>query len=200
MRNDEIGVLILAAGSSSRMGTAKQMLPIDGTSLLARTISTTLESKLENIVVVLGSNADEHRIAANEFPVTTLINTDWHKGMGTSIKTGVKYFEANDTIKGLIVLVCDQPKLTADIILSLIEKERQSHKPIIASRYANTLGVPVLFMRDLFSKLLTLQDDHGAKKIIFKHPGQVDEVDFPEGEIDLDTKEDYDNYIKTTNA
>ncbi|HEY0743003.1 MAG TPA: nucleotidyltransferase family protein [Chryseosolibacter sp.] len=200
MRNDDIGVLILAAGSSSRMGTSKQMLPVGGTSLLAKTISTALESKLENIVVVLGSNADEHRIAANEFPVTTLINLDWHKGMGTSIKVGVKHFQGEDAVKGVIILVCDQPKLSPDVIVSLIEKEKQTHKPIIASRYANTLGVPALFMRTMFDKLLTLQDDHGAKKIIVNNEDHVSEVDFPDGEIDLDTKEDYDNYIKNTNA
>lgn len=200
MTNDEIGVLILAAGSSSRMGTSKQMLPVDGTSLLAKTISTVIHSNLEDIVVVLGSNADEHRIAANEFPVTTIINNDWHKGMGTSIRVGVKHFQANDVIKGIIILVCDQPRLTADVIVSIIDKQKQTHKSVIASHYANTLGVPALFMRNFFDRLLTLDDDQGAKRIILNDRNQVSEVEFPDGGIDLDTKEDYDNYIKTTNA
>lgn len=197
---DEIGVLILAAGSSSRMGTSKQMLPVEGKSLLARTITTAIEAKLDNIVVVLGSNADEHRIEANEFPVTTILNNDWHKGMGTSIRAGIEYFQLQQSIQGIVILVCDQPKLSPDIILALIEKEKQTHKPIIASQYANTLGVPALFMRTVFDKLLTLADDHGAKKVIMQNRDHVSIVDFPDGEIDLDTKDDYDNYIKNLKA
>ena len=200
MKVDGIGVLILAAGSSSRMGTSKQMLPIEGKSLLAKTISAAIEAKLENIIVILGSNADEHRIEANEFPVTTLLNNDWHKGMGTSIKTGVEHFQRQQSIQGVVILVCDQPKLSPEIILSLIEKEKQTHKPIIASQYANTLGVPALFMRTVFDKLLTLGHDHGAKKIIMENSDHVSIVEFPAGEIDLDTKEDYDNYLTKIKA
>ena len=200
MRKDEIGVLILAAGSSSRMGTSKQMLPVEGKSLLAKTISAAIEAKLENIVVVLGSNADEHRIEANDFPVTTILNNDWYKGMGTSIKFGVEHFRLQETIKGIVILVCDQPKLSAQIIEALIDKEKQTHKPIIASQYANTLGVPALFMKSAFHKLLTLGADHGAKKIIMQNRDEVGIVEFPEGVIDLDTKEDYDNYLKNIKA
>jgi molybdenum cofactor cytidylyltransferase len=197
---NEIGILILAAGSSSRMGSSKQMLPIEGTTLLAKTIVTALETKIENIALVLGSNADEHRIAANEFPVTTIMNADWNKGMGSSIKVGVKYFQSQETIKGIIILVCDQPNLTSEVILKLIQKQKKTHKPIIASRYANTLGVPSLFMRTIFDKLIELQDDQGAKRIILENKEHVSEIEFPPGEIDLDTKEDYDNYIQNLNS
>ena len=124
MRINEIGVLILAAGSSSRMGTSKQMLPIEGKSLLAKTISTALAAKLENIVVILGSNADEHRIEANDFPVKTILNNDWAKGMGASIKTGMQYFHLQDSITGVVILVCDQPKLSPEILLALIDKQK----------------------------------------------------------------------------
>ena len=197
---NEIGVLILAAGSSSRMGTSKQMLPLEGKSLLARTISAALEAKLDNIVVVLGSNADEHRIEANEFPVTTLLNNDWYKGMGTSIKTGTQHFRSQESISGIIILVCDQPKLSSQMILALIEKEKETHKPIIASQYANTLGVPALFMRTVFDKLLTVPDEQGAKKVIMQNRDHLSIVDFPDGAIDLDTKEDYDNFLKNLKA
>jgi molybdenum cofactor cytidylyltransferase len=199
MQTDEIGILILAAGSSSRMGMSKQMLPVGGTSLLGKTITAALQAKFTNIIVVLGSNADEHRIAANEFPVTTLMNSDWQKGMGTSIKVGLNYFRET-SIKGIIILVCDQPTLSSEILINLVLEQRKSKKAIIACRYARTLGVPALFMADTFQKLLALQDEHGAKKIILENQDDVSSTAFPSGEIDLDTPEDYDNFIKTYKA
>lgn len=198
--NDEIGILILAAGSSSRMGVSKQMLPVEGTSLLGKTISTALETGYKNIVVVLGSNADEHRIAANEFPVTSILNPEWRKGLGTSVKAGVRYFQSQNSVKGIVILVCDQPKLTSSVILDLISKQKQTHQSIVASRYGGTLGVPALFMSDFFNAILTLQDDHGAKRIILQHQDHASMIDFPSGEIDLDTPEDYDNFIKNQKA
>lgn len=200
MEPDEIGVLILAAGSSSRMGVSKQMLPIDGTSLLGKTISTAIQAGLKNIAVILGSNADEHRIAANEFPVTTLLNSDWRKGMGSSIKVGVNYFRTINSVTGVIILVCDQPTLTAEIVRNLITKRKETHKSIIASRYSNTIGVPALFTAEGFEKLLSLEDDQGAKKIILENQDHLSTIDFPSGEIDLDTPEDYDNFIKNHNV
>lgn len=197
MTTDEIGVLILAAGSSSRMGMSKQMLPINGTSLLARTIKTTIEANLKNIAVVLGSNADEHRIAANEFPVTTVLNHGWKNGMGTSIRVGIHHFRPIDSIKGVIILVCDQPTLQPEILIKLIENQKQTGKSIIACRYANTVGVPALFSRTMFDELTSLEDNHGAKQLILEHPNDVSTIDFPSGEIDLDTPEDYDNFIKS---
>lgn len=196
MTNEEIGILILAAGSSSRMGISKQMLPVDGISLLGKTITTALQTGYKNVVVVLGSNADEHRIAANEFPVTTILNHEWRKGLGTSVKAGVRYFKNQPLVKGVVILVCDQPKLTSGVILDLIAKQKQTNQSIVASRYGGTLGVPALFMSDYFDAVLTLQDDHGAKRIILQHQDHASVIDFPSGEIDLDTREDYDNFLK----
>jgi molybdenum cofactor cytidylyltransferase len=196
MSTEETGVVILAAGSSSRMGMSKQMLPLDGTSLLGKTIATALETNLTNIVVVLGSNADEHRIAANEFPVTTIENPAWQKGMGTSIRTGVNHFQNENAITRILILVCDQPTLTAEILLNLIRKHEETSAHVTACRYANTVGVPALFTKTMFEKLSSLQDDQGAKKIILQHKSEVATIDFPGGEIDLDTRDDYDNFIK----
>lgn len=200
MNVEEIGVVILAAGASSRMGMSKQMLPIEGISLLSRTIQTALDAKFKSIVVVLGSNADEHRIEANEFPVTTIDNSQWQKGIGTSIRAGITHLKKQTSVAGAIILVCDQPTLSVEVLKGLVVKQHETNRPIVASRYANTVGVPALFMANVFDKLLSLDGDEGAKKVIKQDPTIVDTIDFPSGEIDLDTRDEYDDFIKKITA
>ncbi|HEY0653604.1 MAG TPA: nucleotidyltransferase family protein [Chryseosolibacter sp.] len=196
MKIEEIGIIILAAGASSRMGVSKQMLPINGIPLLSRTIQTALDANFSTILVVLGSNADEHRIAANEFPVTTLYNSEWQKGIGTSIRAGIKHIKKDAAIRGAIILVCDQPTLSAAVLSDMVVKQHETQKPIVASRYANTLGVPALFSSSMFDELLLLEDGQGAKKVIERNASKVAAIEFASGEIDLDTPEEYDTFIK----
>jgi molybdenum cofactor cytidylyltransferase len=116
--------------------------------------------------------------------------------MGGSIKTGLNYLiQSGAQLDAVILMVCDQPALTSDHLLKLVRKFSEKKKSIIASGYANSGGVPVLFGRSFFSNLLLLGDEQGAKKIIQQFPDQVETVDFPEGALDLDTEEDYQNYI-----
>jgi molybdenum cofactor cytidylyltransferase len=196
MNNSEVGILILAAGSSSRMGTSKQLLLVNGEVLLINTIKTAVKTGLQNILVVLGSDDEHHRKAIKDLPVKIAFNSKWVKGMGSSVKVGLKHFHAQNNNKAIIILVCDQPLLSAKIILSLIEKHKTSGKSIIASGYANTFGVPAFFTSGFFPALLALKNDQGAKKIIFENPSEVDFIEFPQGEIDLDTPDDYNNFIK----
>jgi molybdenum cofactor cytidylyltransferase len=199
MSDSDVGILILAAGSSSRMGASKQLLSVNGESLLIHTIKSALETRLQKILVVLGADEQIHRNAISNFPVNIIFNPDWKKGMGSSLKTGVKYFPEKN-ISSIVILVCDQPLLSAKVILDLVEKHETSGKNIIASHYANTLGVPVYFSSKFFPALLALKDDQGAKKVILENPEEVDSIEFPQGEIDLDTPEDYNNFIKNLNT
>jgi len=96
----------------------------------------------------------------------------------------------------VIIIVCDQPSLSSEHLQKMIDIFVGSQKPIIASAYSNSKGVPVLFGRSFFSNLLLLGDDQGAKKLVQQFPGRVEVVDFPQGEFDLDTEEDYQNYLK----
>ena len=191
-----IGIILLAAGSSSRMGRSKQLLEIEGEPLLCRCIKVAQAVDPNHVVVILGANEKAHREIIDKLPVHIISNYYWKTGMGSSIKTGLNYLiqEASD-LEAVIIMVCDQPALTADHLDKLIQKFKQKKKSIIASSYANSTGVPVLFGRAFFSNLLLLSDDHGAKKIIQQFPGQVGEVAFPSGAIDLDTEEDYQNYL-----
>jgi molybdenum cofactor cytidylyltransferase len=192
-----IGIIVLAAGSSSRMGRSKQLLEIDGEPLLVRCVNVALAVNPINIVVILGANEKPHREIIEKLPVRIISNYYWKTGMGSSIKAGLNYLiQAAPDLEGVILMVCDQPALTTEHLHKLIEKFNEKKKSIIASSYSNSKGVPVLFGRSFFSNLLLLGDDQGAKKIVQQFPDQVDTVEFPKGSFDLDTEEDYTNFLR----
>ncbi len=191
-----IGTIVLAAGSSSRMGRSKQLLEIDGEPLLCRCIKVALAANPDNVVVVLGANEKPHRDAIAKLPVQIVLNHYWKTGMGSSIKTGLNYLlQSGLELDAVIILVCDQPSLSSEHLQRLIDTFTGTQKPIIASAYADSKGVPVLFGRTFFSNLLLLADDHGAKKLVQQFPDRVEAVDFPQGANDLDTEEDLKNYF-----
>jgi len=194
----EIGIIVLAAGSSSRMGRSKQLLEIDGQPLLCRCVDQALAANPSQVVVVLGANEKPHRELLEKLPVRIVSHFYWKTGMGSSIKTGLNYLiQSNGGIDAVILMVCDQPALTSEHLLKLIQKFHEKKKAIIASGYSKSNGVPVLFSRSFFSNLLLLNDDQGAKKIVQQFPDQVETVAFPKGSIDLDTEEDYQKFLKT---
>lgn len=192
-----IGTIVLAAGSSSRMGRSKQLLEVDGEPLLCRCVKIALAVNPDNVVVVLGANEKPHREVIGQLPVHIIINHYWKTGMGSSIKTGLNYLiQSGVQLDAVIIIVCDQPFLSSGHLQKMIDTFVGSQKPIIASAYSNSRGVPVLFGRSFFSNLLLLGDDQGAKKLVQQFPNRVEVVDFPNGAFDLDTEEDYQNYLK----
>lgn len=187
--------LILAAGSSSRMGQSKQLLKIGNESLLQKTIRTAIDSGVDRIVVALGSYFEAHQREISNLSVSTIVNPDWKKGMGSSLKFGIRFVTANfPNCEVVIVMVCDQPLLTSNHLKKLIDTYRTKNNPIVSSFYSNSPGVPVLFNRSMFEKLLALEDQQGAKQIVKDNVNSVSFIDFPEGAIDLDTPDDWEKF------
>lgn len=190
-----IPILLLAAGSSSRMGQSKQLLPINDKLLLQKTTETCLLAKTGRVIVILGANEKEHREKIEEYPVDVVVNHNWNKGMGSSIKAGLvhmhKFFTKSEAI---IISVCDQPFLEAKHITRLTQEFYKHNANIVASSYKEAFGVPALFGRSLFTKLSQINDAEGAKKIIQLHNEPIVSVPFPMGAIDLDTMEDYNTF------
>lgn len=186
-----VSVIVLAAGSSSRLGQSKQLLLVNGKTLLEKSALAALNSGAEHVFVVLGAQAALHKKAIENLPVGIVINEDWQKGMGNSLKTGLSHLATHyPKTEAVIIMVCDQPFLTSDHLKKLIATFQKTHSEIVASTYNQTLGVPALFSRSLFNQLLHLEDNQGARKIIQHHKGSMLLVAFPKGEIDLDTPED----------
>ncbi|MCK6616169.1 MAG: nucleotidyltransferase family protein [Cyclobacteriaceae bacterium] len=188
-----IPIIILAAGSSSRLGQPKQLLQVQGETLIHRITRSALESKSGPVVVVLGSQAEEVQRAINNLPVHTCIHADWKKGIGSSIKAGLQFAkEKFSNAEAVILSVCDQPLLEAGHFRKLRAAFRKKGSQLIASRYAEAFGVPCLFGKRFFSSLEKLRDDQGAKSVFEAHRNKAAFISFPRGEVDVDTLMDWE--------
>ena len=187
-----VAALILAAGGSSRFGQPKQLVQLKGKSLLQWVVDAAIGANCCPIAVVLGSSMEQVSAELNG-PITFVQNRIWQRGIGTSIRAGVQHLiESGDDIAAIILLACDQPFVDAEVIEQIIALRQKTEKPIVASSYAATLGVPALFDRSCFNELLELSDDHGAKTILLSDRDRVAEFSFAKGEIDIDTAEDWE--------
>ncbi len=191
MPDASCAAIVLAAGPSSRLGQPKQLLTVDGESLLRRTSRLALEAGFSPVVVVLGSEAPKFEPELRNLNVQTVLNPTWQDGMASSLKSGLTAIEAlNPITADLLVLVCDQPKLSQTILQALLDKHQSSKAQITASSYAGTRGVPAIFSQTIFRELADLRGDQGARRIIARDPQRVETVDFPGGADDIDTERD----------
>ena len=193
MNSSTIGLMILAAGASTRMGTPKQLLAYRGCSFIRNMAEVAIASVCQHIAVVLGANAEQIKPEISQLPVHIVENQQWADGMSSSIWVGLEALLAvNQDLEAVAIALCDQPFVSSQTLDRIVEAYRFTGNPIIASEYAGTLGVPVLFSRSLFSELMALKSNEGAKKLIKKHIHEVFSVPFPEGSIDIDTPNDYE--------
>jgi len=185
-----ITAIVLAAGLSRRMGRAKLLLPLEGRPVIRITVEHVLASGIPRVVVVTGPEPHQVTEALTGLPVSFAVNPAPEAGQASSIRIGVKAVPP-ETEAALITLG-DQPFLPAGVIPSLLAARRSAETPIVAPRYRDGRGNPVLFGREMFPELLELSGDQGARSIIERDPGRVTLVDFDfPMPHDLDTPEDY---------
>lgn len=199
MKNSEFSIIILAAGASERLGKPKQLLRFEKATLLERIVKTALKTGFK-VVVVLGANAEMIRVSLENLFIRIAVNENWRTGMSSSIVKGLKTsLETNPDLAGAILLLCDQPFVTKETILKLVKTQKETGKPIVVSSYENTIGVPTLFMREVFDELMELRGDAGAKPLIKKHAENLAKVSAPEAAFDVDTAEDFAALKKARN-
>ena len=201
MKKSNIPILILAAGRSSRLGSPKQLLEVDGKTLLQKAIETALEVS-EWVGVNLGANQEMIEPTIQHLPIEFIFNENWSEGMSTSIRAGISFLQNLPTdkvgkkSKAAIIMLCDQPYVDAFLLKKIIENFEQSGKSIVACQYDNQPAVPALFDISFFEKLKNLKGDQGAKPLIMNHLEQTNFILFEKGKIDVDTKEDYERLKK----
>jgi len=189
----DIAIAILAAGSSSRMGRPKQILPFRGRSLIRHAADVALSAGCGPVIVVLGAYASKVRPKLSTLPVHIVINRAWSVGLGASIATAVRCAESlSPPIDALLLMLCDQVHLTPAVLKKLIRawRGRTGANGVAACRYAGTIGTPAIFPRRLFKDLLKLPRAHGAKSILQSHAADLITIPFPGGDEDIDTPSD----------
>ena len=190
------GLIILAAGSSSRMGKPKQLLPWKGRTLLRHAAETALATSLRPILVVLGL---ESEICQNELvglEIVSVINPRWSDGMGTSVAAGIAALkkQAPDATGALLILV-DQPDVTSEFLESMAVHWSNGKVPIAATKYPHGGGVPAIFSSSYFAELRALNEDRGARQIIYRGASSVVLLQPPMEFADLDTPAHYKTRI-----
>jgi molybdenum cofactor cytidylyltransferase len=170
--------VVLAAGSSSRLGEPKQLVMLAGETLLERAVRMTHEAGCSPIVVVLGASAERIMEQCDLSDAVVVLNEHWAEGMGSSVRLGVA---AAGDAEGVVLMTCDQPAVTASHLRSLIDSGG-----VTASAYAGRQGVPAYFPSSAFAGLIKLRGDMGARELL---RGAV-AINLPNGEIDIDTIDD----------
>jgi molybdenum cofactor cytidylyltransferase len=187
----DFGAIILAAGASSRMGAVKQLLELDGSTLLARAVDEVLRSGARPVVVVLGANAQKIRPCLSGLDVQVAENPRWRDGLSSSIRVGMAaVLEAAPATAAVLVTPCDQPALSSEIVARLAAAHRASGK-ISCARFEGRNASPAIFGRQYFQELGSLEGDKGARDLLNADPGRVEALEIPSLAQDLDTMVDY---------
>lgn len=187
-------IVILAAGASTRFGSPKQNLTYHpNESLLQNAIRHALTVS-DTVLVVLGANRESIEFSIKDQPVTILYNPEWAEGMASSVRLAVEKLRTDFLqVSSALFMLCDQPYADADLLLKIVNAA-QNDKGIIASHYNDTLGAPVLFKAKYFPYLIALRGAGGARNLIQQHHDDVEAIDFPLGEVDIDTPEDWERF------
>jgi molybdenum cofactor cytidylyltransferase len=187
-----IGIIILAAGGSHRMGQPKQLLPFRERTLLRHAVETAVASMCRPIVVVIGAHAELVSLELQSLPVLIAYNPEWATGIGSSLRLAIQTLGAIDAIEGVVITLSDQPLVTADAVNRIVEAHYQTGKDIVASEYADTHGVPLFIGKRFFDEISALAGTEGAKRVIDRHLEEMTTVPLVEAAFDIDTPNDYE--------
>lgn len=188
-RERDLGVaaVVLAAGASARLGQAKQLLNIDGKCLVRHVVDTAAAAACSPIVVVVGAQAGSVLEALSGSEAQAVENPEWREGIAGSLRRGIQALPQQ--VDAAIVLLCDQPAVSAALLQTLVVMQRNTGKAIVACRWDDSTGPPALFLREQFPALLALAGDEGARSILRNAGDGAAFVEFPDGALDLDTPE-----------
>lgn len=184
----KVAAVILAAGGSTRFGSPKLLHPFHGHPLIRHVAEIATSSRADSTLVVLGSDADQLRPHLWGLNVMIMENPLWRSGLSSSIQAALRTLPAS--ADGVMLMLADQPLVTAGVLNRLIDAFALRTHAIVASSYAGTTGVPAIFSRSVFPELMRLSGDEGAKSVIQRGAVEALTIPFPGGELDIDTGED----------
>jgi molybdenum cofactor cytidylyltransferase len=191
-----IGAVVLAAGTSSRMGAPKLLLPLGDRPVIARVMSAVSATSATPVALVFGPAAERVRAALPPGRWEAVLNRAYHSGMASSLRAGTDWLEAQpavETLLGAVVLLGDQPLVTREMIESLLQRAHEQPERIWAATYSGERRHPVYFPRALFAELQALRGDEGGRSVVARHRDRLEVVEMepPEAAMDVDTPEEY---------
>jgi len=185
---DRLYALVLAAGGSRRFGGLKQLVELQGKTLLRRAVESALAAVNDRVLVILGTKANKLAREIRDYEVQVIENLNWENGIASSIREGISALP--ESCNGVLILFCDQPFVAATHLQELIDAWNRDQSKIICGRYGKTLGVPAIFPREYFAAMMKLTGDNGAKSIMLGHREHTISIELPEAAYDIDTQSD----------
>jgi molybdenum cofactor cytidylyltransferase len=186
--SSHIHVVVLAAGASTRFGSPKQLVRVNGRPLMLTAVSRAVELAGHSVTVVLGANAAELAPLLRHSPASVAVNRDWTEGIASSIREGLAHAPA--TADGVMIALADQAAVTTEDLRRLAGLWRRDPASIATAQYAGAVGVPAIFPRWCFRELNELRGDRGAQLLLQRHVDRLVRLPMPSAELDIDRPED----------
>jgi len=188
---ESVAGVVLAAGTSSRMGHNKLFVSVQGESLLRRTVRTALAAGLKPVLVVLGHESARAEAELAGLDCTPVLNPNYAQGLNTSLRTGIAAVPKD--ADAALVILGDMPFVTADMLQTVLQRYRNSTSPLVVSSYDGVDAPPMLYDKSLFSELGALQGDGCGKKVVKRHRDECLQVAWPASALrDMDVPADVD--------
>jgi molybdenum cofactor cytidylyltransferase len=190
--NGPVAGILLAAGTSSRMGKNKMLFELNGESVLRGAVRRALAGGLSPLVVVLGHESDKAYKEIEDLPCQWALNPLYEQGINTSLKSGVMGVRHEARVAAAMVLLADMPFVTPEMIAGLIARYRSSDAPLVISDYEGVNAPPMLYDRSLFNELLTMTGEGCGRQVVKRHRDEAEVLPWPASALaDMDVPEDY---------
>lgn len=191
-----IWAMILAAGESKRMGKPKLLLPFGEKTMIETIVATVVSSKVEQTLVILGSDREKTEEKIKDYPIKIVYNRDFRSGMLSSVQCGFKSLPGET--RAVLVVLGDQPKISTTVINKLIDAYKSSGKGIVLPVYKKERGHPVLIDVKYGEEVENLSPEVGLRGTVYNHPEDILEVEVETLSIfqDIDYMEDYKKELK----
>jgi len=195
LRAGPVAGVLLAAGTSSRMGSNKLLFELEGDSVLRGAVRRALAGGLSPLLVVLGHEADKAARELEGLPCQWALNPLYEQGINSSLKSGI--LAVPPQARAAMVLLADMPFVTPEMIAAMVARYRETRAPLVISDYDGVNAPPMLYDRSLFNELLTMTGEGCGRQVVKRHRGEAEVLAWPAAALaDLDVPEDYARVVE----
>ena len=188
-RAGRVAGVVLAAGSSTRMGKNKLLLTLGGSTVLRRAVATAVAGGLDPVLVVIGHESEGARAELTGLACTPVLNLEHALGINGSLRAGISAVPPG--CAAAVVILADMPLVTAEMVGAVVERFRSGGAPLVLSVYGDVLAPPTLYARELFPELSVPEGEACGKRVMKRHRGEAHELAWPAGRLaDLDVPAD----------